>query len=298
MDAAMFPADPQTFDEGAHPVIDTLNHDARVATRSAASRAPHQATHHSAVVVLLPLRLFLAAGWLRAAAEKLIDPQWWSGDKLRTFLSTQHHDALPFFRPVMDHVLAPGAQAVAVIVVLTQLACGIAIGIGKPLRLALRWTVVLNVVFILAGKVNPSAFYLVMEIVMLFAIADGMIGVRPSTPSRRTVALAATSTVLAAAVVPYIRTIEPSKVIDDPAMMLTFLGVITAVTLMVRRAAYRPAHITYIRGLWATWAAGWMHAKPNRVVRGEFERWYTLRGRGFAPPTRGSVRSTVPPVES
>src|SRR5262245_771339 len=47
----------------------------------------HRPTHHTAVVVLLPLRLFLAAGWLRASAEKLIDRQWWTGAKLRSFLT-------------------------------------------------------------------------------------------------------------------------------------------------------------------------------------------------------------------
>ena len=107
---------------------------------------------HRAVVVLLPLRLFLAAGWLRAAAEKLIDRQWWTGNKLSTFLTKQHDEALPFFRPVMDHVIAPGAQTVAIIGVLTQLACGIALAIGKPLRMALRWAGPLNVGVNLAGK--------------------------------------------------------------------------------------------------------------------------------------------------
>jgi thiosulfate dehydrogenase [quinone] large subunit len=272
-------------------VIDVADHDARTVPRSSS----HQPGHHTAVVVLLPLRIFLAAGWLRAAAEKLIEPQWWNGNKLRTFATAQHHDALPFFRPVLAQLVDHGAQAVAIVVVVTQLACGLAIAIGKPLRLALRWAVLLNVVFIMSGKVNPSAFYLVMEIVLLFAIADGTIGVRPTLPSRRTVLLAGVCAGLALAVAPYIRTIEPAEVIEDPAMMLVFLGLVTAFTLVVRRSAYRPAHVTYIRGLWSTWVAGWMHAKPNTVVRDEFERWYLLRGRWFAPPKRGTARALAPP---
>ena len=116
----------------------------------------------------------------------------------------------------MDHLISPGAQAVAIVVVITQLACGLAIAIGKPLRLALQWTVLLNMVFIMSGSVNPSAFYLVMEIVLLFAIADGTIGIHPTTPSRRTVVMAGFSAALALAVAPYIRTLDPSKVIDDP----------------------------------------------------------------------------------
>ena len=298
-------------------MIDVFDHDAREVQRptgspmvappgrsavspkpaAVSSHAPsHQPSHHLAVVVLLPLRLFLAAGWLRAGVEKLIDPQWWNGDKLRAFLKAQHNEALPFFRPIMDNLIAPGARTVAIVVVVTQLAIGLAIAIGKPMRLALRWGFLLNVVFIMAGKVNPSAFYLVMEIVLLFAIADGVIGVRPSRPSWRTIVAAGTSAALAIAIGPYIRTIEPAKVIEDPAMMLVFLGFIISVTLVVRRAAYRPPQANYMRRVWTTWYAGWIHAKPKKAVRGDYERRYTPRGSSFAPPQRGTVISSLPPL--
>jgi thiosulfate dehydrogenase [quinone] large subunit len=257
---------------------------------------PHRPAHHTAVVMLLPLRLFLAAGWLRAAAEKLIDPDWWSGAKLRTFLTAQHEAALPFFRPVMDQVIAPNAQAVAVVVVITQLLCGLCIAIGKPMRLALRWAFLLNVVFIMTGKVNPSCFYLIMEMVMLFAIADGTIGVRPSAPSRRTVVVAAASLLFAGAMVPYVRTLEPADVIEDPAIMLVTLGVIVSITMLVRRSVYRPPKAHALRRLWTTWYAGWMHAKPKKLVRNEYERLYTPRGSRFAPPQHGTAVSWLPPL--
>lgn len=266
-------------------------------SRATPSYAPsHHPSHHTGVVVLLPLRLFLAAGWLRAGAEKLIDPQWWTGAKLRTFVGAQHDAALPFFRPVMDGLIAPNAQFVAIVVVVTQLLCGLAIAIGKPLRPALRWVFLMNVVFIMTGKVNPSAFYLVMEIVLLFAIADGVISVRPSTPSRRTVAAAGVSAGLAVAVAPYIRTIDPAKVIDDPAMMLTFVGFIITVTLLLRMSAHRPPKTFYLRRVWSTWYAGWMHAKPKKVVRHEYELRFSPRGSEFAPPATESVVSSLPPV--
>jgi len=249
---------------------------------------------HTGVVVLLPLRLFLAAGWLRASAEKLIDPQWWTGAKLRTFLTAQHEAALPFFRPVMDGLIAPHAQLVAIVVVVTQLLAGLAIAVGKPLRLALRWVFFMNVVFVMVGKVNPSAFYLVMEVVLLFAIAEGIIGVRPTAPSWQTVTAAGVFAALAAAAAPYIRTIEPSKVIDDPAMMLTFVGFIVATTLLLRLSAHRPPRTFYLRRVWTTWYAGWMHAKPKKVVRHDYERRYTPRGSEFAPPPTESVVSYLP----
>jgi uncharacterized membrane protein YphA (DoxX/SURF4 family) len=251
--------------------------------------------HHRqlAVVVLLPLRLFLAAGWLRAGTEKLIEPQWWNGVQLRKFLVGQHDTALPFFRPIMDRVIAPGAITVAVVVAVTQIACGLAIGLGKHLRLALRWACLMNVIFILAGRVNPSAFYLIMEIVLLFAIADGTMGVRPTQPTGRTVVAAGVSLTIAAAMVPFVRTIEPSEVIEDPAMMLVFLGVVVAITLLARRATYRPP--TYFKVLWTTWIAGWMHAKPKKAVRHDYERRNIPRFRGFAPPQHGSA-AALPPL--
>ncbi|MEY2583532.1 MAG: thiosulfate dehydrogenase (quinone) large subunit [Ilumatobacteraceae bacterium] len=282
-----------------------LEHESKALSRAtvsprqatAQSFAPsHHPSHHTGVVVLLPLRLFLAAGWLRAGAEKLIDPQWWTGAKLRTFLDAQHDAALPFFRPVMDGLIAPHAQVVAIVVVVTQLLCGLAIAIGKPLRPALRWVFLMNVVFIMTGKVNPSAFYLVMEIALLFAIADGVISVRPSAPSWRTVVAAVASSGLGAAVAPYIRTIEPAKVIEDPAMMLTFTAFIITVTLLLRLAAHRPPKTFYLRRVWTTWYAGWMHAKPKKVVRHEYERRYTPRGTQFAPPPTESLVSSLPPL--
>jgi uncharacterized membrane protein YphA (DoxX/SURF4 family) len=221
----------------------------------------------SAVVMSLPVRIFLAAGWLRAAAEKVIDRNWWNGTKLEGFLVKQHQEALPFFRPVMDHAIAPVAAPIAFIVMITQLLCGLAIATGVKMRLALRWACLLNVTFILAGRVNPSAFYLVMELVLLFAIADGTIGARPSTPSRRSFIAAGVSAAAAVAFIPYIRTIEPAKVIDDPAMMMTFLGMTVAVTLLIRRAAHPDFQLTRLGLLWHHWFAGWLHVAPHSWFR-------------------------------
>ncbi len=274
-------------------VVDRQIHDRHTNDRDIHNQELPRPHGQLAVVVLLPLRLFLAAGWLRAGAEKLIEPRWWNGVQLRKFLVTQHEEALPFFRPVMEHLITPGATVVAIVVAVTQIACGLAIGLGKHLRLALRWACLMNVIFILTGRVNPSAFYLVMEIVLLFAIADGTMGVRPTLPTGRTVVAAGVSIATAAAMVPYVRTVEPSKVIEDPAMMLVFLGVVVATTLMARRATYRPP--TYFKVLWTSWIAGWMHAKPKKAVRHDYERRYVPRARGFAPPQRGTA-APLPPL--
>ena len=59
---------------------------ARASSSVALPRASHSPIGHvSTVGMLLPVRIFLAAGWLRAGAEKLIEPEWWHGTALRDF---------------------------------------------------------------------------------------------------------------------------------------------------------------------------------------------------------------------
>lgn len=228
-----------------------------------ARRARHSQFEHprrsdavSSAIVLFPIRLFLIAGWLRAGAEKVISPAWWRGDTLRSFLDAQHDVALPYFQPVMDRVIGPFAVEVAAVVAVAQILIGLAILFGRPLRVALWCAVVLNVVFVLAGRVNPSAFYLVMEAALLYAVSVGLLADRRTEPSTRTLGLVVGWLALAAVNVPFIRTIEPAKVIEDPAMMLTFLGVVVAVTSLLRwvydrRWAFRIVIGSDLEPLWS-----------------------------------------------
>ena len=230
-------------------------------------------SHSSAVFTVLPLRIFLAAGWLRAAAEKLISQKWWNGIELRSFLATQHSTALPFFRPVMDHVFAPAAIPVTVLVILGELACGIALVIGRSMRLALYTGVVMNVTFVLCGRVNPSAFYLVMEIALLFAIAGGAIGRTPPRPSRHTLTFAGVWLLLGGVFVPYIRTLEPARVIADPAIMMTFLCMITASVLVIRWVTSVPRRAESLFGTtWTRRLDTWAHAQREPSGRIDFLR--------------------------
>lgn len=229
---------------------------------------PAHRVHPSAILVLLPLRLFLAAGWLRAAAEKAITSQWWNGNDLRTFLVDERASALPFFRPVMEHLIAPHAQVVAIAVVLGEVACGMALATGRFMRSALAVGVAMNVVFVLCGRVNPSAFYLVMEIALLFAIADGTIGCKARKPSSRTLWGAGGWVAVGLVFVPYIRTMEPADVIADPAIMLAFLSFMTAAGLMFRWAAASSPSNSRVVSLFVRRADTWAHARhPSRAER-------------------------------
>lgn len=224
---------------------------------------PNAPDRLTAAMALMPLRLFLAAGWVRAGVEKMIEPSWWTGDDLRAFLVTQHDVAISFFQPFMDSVVAPMAMEIAAVVAVTEIMIGVAIGIGKPLRLALWWGIVLNVSFVLAGRVNPSAFYLIMQIVLLQAIAEGLLVRSARRPANWALAAAVGWFLTALHFIPYVHTIEPAEVIEDPAMMLLFLSVVVGVMCLLRwlRSDGEVVEPSVAR---TGWLDAWVRARDGR----------------------------------
>ena len=58
---------------------------------------------------LVPLRLFIGIGWLRAAVEKLVEPTWYNGDALRAFLgSFERIRTFPAFESLLRVARAAG----------------------------------------------------------------------------------------------------------------------------------------------------------------------------------------------
>ncbi len=175
--------------------------------------------------LLLPIQLFLAAGWLRAGVEKVIRADWWTGAELDRFLVEQRPHMIDFFPSIVDVAIAPFALPISWIVMAMQLLIGVALLTGRRIELALWGGVLLNTTFVLAGAVNPSAFYLMMQLVLLLALA-------PRVAWRTSVARAAGWFAVAAALAPFVRTIDPALVIDDPASMLAFGATLTGVGIV------------------------------------------------------------------
>jgi uncharacterized membrane protein YphA (DoxX/SURF4 family) len=203
------------------PRAHSLPGDLRQAIEPAAPPVPKR----SVAALLLPLRLFLAAGWLRAGVEKLIEPEWWTGDLLAEFLNEQRAEMLLFFRSFSDAFVLPFTGPVAWLVVEGQIAIGVCLLLGRYTKQALWAGVVLNLTFVMSGRVNPSAFYLVMEMVLLFALS------RPVTVNAA-VRRALLWSIPAMAALPFARTIAPAEVIDDPALMLSFVSGLAAITTL------------------------------------------------------------------
>ncbi len=218
----------------AHPVTGppTLTVDAQPDRVSSQGR-PRVGRRRSQPIaaVVLPLQLFLAAGWFRAGVEKVIDPAWWRGETLLGFLDEQREHMLPFFVWFSDTAVAPMPAVVAFVVAEAQLAIAICLLTNRFVRPALWAGIVLNVSFTLAGAVNPSAFYLVMQVTILLAL---------SRPVGVTIAVrrAALWCIVAATMLPFVQTVHPADVIDDPGSMLAFVAVLAALgTLAPHRTA-------------------------------------------------------------
>jgi hypothetical protein len=107
----------------------------------------------------------------------------------------------------------------------TQLAIAIALVTNHHVKPALWAGIALNLCFTMAGRVNPSAFYLVMQMTLLFSL---------SRPVGVTIALRRATVWLipAALFIPFAGTIDPAHVIDDPALMLSFVSLLAGVTTL------------------------------------------------------------------
>jgi len=128
---------------------------------------------------LLPLRLFIALGWLRAGIEKLLDSHWRDGSKLLAFFELQisgEHVPFPAYQGLMEGVFSQHVVFMSWLVALGQLFAGVAIFAGAFTTAALLGALFLNINFMLAGRVNPSAFYIMMELVLLQSKAGQLWG--------------------------------------------------------------------------------------------------------------------------
>ena len=182
-------------------------------------------------VVVFPIRAFLGLGWLRAAVEKLIDLDWWTGQALRDFLIEQRADALPFMQAPTDLVFRPLAGQIAFVVMVLQFMIGAAFITGRRLCEAIWVGIMLNTTFVLMGAVDPSAFYLVMQVSLLAALGCAtQASTRPRTRLARLVGCGA----VALAMAPFVSTLHPAEVIHDPALMIITIAALAASVEAIR----------------------------------------------------------------
>ena len=147
----------------------------RPLTRSYSKRCQHSRQRRASLSSVIDSRLqglppwvvltqlFIGLGWLRGAAEKLINPQWWEGDTITQFLAGHVDSTLAWYEPFASSFVLSNLSLVGIVVVVGQLIAGLSPVSGRFLGIGLLVGLFMNVNFLVAGAVNPSAFYLVMQ---------------------------------------------------------------------------------------------------------------------------------------
>ena len=81
-------------------------------------------------VFLLPLRLFIGLGWIRAGTEKIISEQWISGEILNNYFIVQLSNGsiqISFYIQCIEQFFIPNVQSLSWIIVIGQLLAGVSI---------------------------------------------------------------------------------------------------------------------------------------------------------------------------
>lgn len=174
--------------------------------------------------------IFIGLGWARAAAAKSIDGDWWTGDALRSFLTDHDAATLGWYRPFTELVVSPNAALFAVVVLVLQLIAAASLLTGRNRSIGLAAGICMNLHFVAAGAVNPSAFYLLAQGALVLWLVEQ----RPALPSLDSLMHA---TAIGLAMIgfnlPFIRTLHPKAVVDDPAIMMANVGGLTCLACLL-----------------------------------------------------------------
>lgn len=196
--------------------------------------------------ILLPLRLFIGLGWARAGVEKLIDAQWLSGASLQDYLQTQITAgvvAFPFYESAMTVIFEQYAYGLSLVIAVGELCAGLAIIFGFLTRTALFAGLFMNLNFILSGTVSPSAFYIIIQMVLLPSNVGKVLSVdsvldkiqtKTTENSGQNIATiqqkrnlffggSILCVLLTIVTAPFVQTLDPKHSIEDPAMLLIIL---------------------------------------------------------------------------
>jgi len=213
---------------------------------------------HTRGSFLLPLRIFIGLGWLRAGLAKMMKPAWHSGEALNTFLADHLSKGDIIFPPyefIVNNVFLPNVAILSWVVMIGQVLTGIGILSGTITNLALMMGLIMNLNFILCGAPNPSAFYVVIQIVLFLANTGSILGfdkilskkihyefliaqpehktIRPAVEKNFFLSLVFITVASALYALFYIEDFSPNSV-HDQAMVLFVLANISATSFFIK----------------------------------------------------------------
>lgn len=180
---------------------------------------------------ILLVELFIGLGWIRAAVDKVVSPDWWRGDVIREFVDTMSGEGLPWWEPLLDGVVLEVPALVAGAVLVGQVVAGVSLLSGRWLGLGLTVGMTMNLAFVLSGAIDPSVFYLISQAVIALWLYENHADAEVGRRSLRGFAMAAV--VVAVASAPFISTLDPMRVIDDAATVVVTYAVTIGIAVWV-----------------------------------------------------------------
>lgn len=115
---------------------------------------------------VVTLRLVLGFGWLMAGVEKMSDPTWHSGEALTLFLHNQigvNAVYFPLYEMLITELFLPNVVLLSWLVLMGEWLVGMALITGTLTNVALFFGVLMNVNYIMAGVIDPSILYIVIQ---------------------------------------------------------------------------------------------------------------------------------------
>lgn len=186
---------------------------------------------------LLILRMFLIAGWSRASLGKLISPEWWNGNELTRFLDT--YDSMAFYRPFEQKIATASVGAgpfelVLFLVPTIQILIAVGLATNRLIKPALGIAILMNLHFIAAGRVNPSIFYLMIQIALILHIVHSSTSsddqyLRLKSPL---VWIASALAAISISWLPFAKTFDINDAKEDPALALSTVALFSSIGLI------------------------------------------------------------------
>jgi len=179
------------------------------------------------------IEMFIGLGWIRAAVEKIIDRDWWDGGVIEIFVDQHAALTLRWYTPLLEELLLPNATALTIVIVAGQLFAGSALLSGRYLALGLTLGFTMNINFIMIGAVDPSIFYLMLQAVLALWLFEVRVEPDVAIPALGLILLSAGFVGLIS--VPFVRTIDPAHVVEDPATILTTYSLSIGIASVIAR---------------------------------------------------------------
>jgi len=179
------------------------------------------------------IEMFIGLGWIRAATEKVIDRSWWSGDVIEIFVAQHNSLTLRWYEPLLEHLLLPNVTTLTVVIVAGQLLAGTALLTGRYMAIGLTLGFTMNINFIMIGAVDPSIFYLMLQAVLALWLFE--VRVTPGLAIRSLGLILISAAFVGLISVPFVRTIDPAHVVEDPATILTTYSLSIAIAAIIAR---------------------------------------------------------------